>query len=134
MEEVEEVGHSVGLRVGDLEREGLLVKVGDAVYEFVTEGETLAEEDGDDLVLVLEECVGEREGVGLRVNEGDAEKVLVTEGEMEIDGEGEVFELALGLRDPVRVADGERDKLGEVDRVRDIELVEHRVTVRVGGG
>jgi len=38
--------------------------------------------------------------VGLRVNEGDAEKVLVTEGEMEIDGEGEVFELALGLRDP----------------------------------
>lgn len=61
MEEVEEVGHSVGLRVGDLETEGLLDKVGDAVKEFVTEGETLAEEDRDDLGLVLGESVEERE-------------------------------------------------------------------------
>lgn len=60
--------------------------------------------------------------------------MLVTEGETEVDGEGEVFELALGLKDPVRVADGERLKLGDVERVTDIELVEHKVTVRVRGG
>ena len=97
-------------------------------------GEILVLEDGEDLELELGEKVGEREREGLRVIEGDVEKELVTEGDTESEDEGEVLELALEQRDPERVTDGERDMLGEVDSVTDIELVEQRVIVRVRGG
>ena len=93
MEEVEEVGHRVGERVGDLETEGLLLKVGDAVKEFVKEGETLAEEDGDDLKLVLGEKEGERDKVG------------------ELDKLGEVE----GVEDALDVGQGDNERVGERD-------------------
>ena len=148
VEEVEELGQRELERVGERESDGLRDIDGEAVKVLDAVEDTLSEGDGEALELVLDDREFERVSVTVCDNEGEVD--IVGESDDEGDREGDLeekdeleieklvervtapLEEVLGDNDPERVIEGLRVKLGEVDSVKEVEELGHRVVERVG--